>query len=93
MAGRPNRARHRIWDRRRSHHWKDQPGAEEPALRSGPKDAEKRVSEVVTQAKVTADKARKGAVKLSLWLTASMLIGAFAASLAATEGGRLRDRA
>jgi Stress-induced bacterial acidophilic repeat motif len=56
-------------------------------------DAEKRVSEVVTQAKVTADKARKGAVKLSLWLTASMLIGAFAASLAATEGGRLRDSA
>ena len=56
-------------------------------------DAEKRVSEVVTQAKVTADNARKGAVKLSLWLTASMLIGAFAASLAATEGGRLRDRA
>lgn len=56
-------------------------------------DAEKRVSEVVTQAKVTADKARKGGVKLSLWLTASMLIGAFAASLAATEGGRLRDSA
>jgi hypothetical protein len=56
-------------------------------------DAEKRVSEVVTQAKVTADNARKGAMKLSLWLTASMLIGAFAASLAATEGGRLRDRA
>jgi hypothetical protein len=56
-------------------------------------DAEKRVSDVVTQAKVTADNARKGAVKLSLWLTASMLIGAFAASLAATEGGRLRDDA
>jgi fumarate reductase subunit D len=56
-------------------------------------DAEKRVSEVVTQAKVTADNARKGAMKLSLWLTASMLIGAFAASLAATEGGMLRDRA
>jgi hypothetical protein len=56
-------------------------------------DSEKRVSEVITQAKVTADNARKGAMKLSLWLTASMLIGAFAASLAATEGGRLRDRA
>ena len=56
-------------------------------------DAEKRVSEVITQAKVTADNARKGAMKLSLWLTASMLIGAFAASLAATEGGRLRDGA
>ncbi|MGH6848759.1 MAG: hypothetical protein ACREC0_15405 [Methylocella sp.] len=56
-------------------------------------DAEKRVSEVVTEVKVTADNARKGAMKLSLWLTASMLIGAFAASLAATEGGRLRDGA
>jgi hypothetical protein len=56
-------------------------------------DAEKRVSEVVAQAKVTADNARKGAMKLSLWLTASMLIGAFAASLAATEGGILRDGA
>jgi hypothetical protein len=56
-------------------------------------DAEKWVSEVVTQAKVTADNARKGVMKLSLWLTASMLIGAFAASLAATEGGMLRDGA
>ena len=55
--------------------------------------AEKRVSEVVTEAKITADNARKGAMKLSLWLTASMLIGAFAASLAATEGGRIRDGA
>jgi hypothetical protein len=56
-------------------------------------DAERRVSEVITQAKVTADNSRKAAMKLSLWLTASMLIGAFAASLAATEGGMLRDRA
>jgi hypothetical protein len=55
--------------------------------------AEKRVSEVLTEAKITADNARKGAMKLSLWLTASMLIGAFAASLAATEGGRIRDGA
>ena len=55
--------------------------------------AEKRVSEVVTEAKITADNAHKGAMKLSLWLTASMLIGAFAASLAATEGGRIRDGA
>jgi hypothetical protein len=56
-------------------------------------DAEKRVSDVVTQAKVTLDNARKSAMKLSLWLTASMLIGAFAASLAATDGGRIRDGA
>jgi hypothetical protein len=37
------------------------------------------------------DNARKAAAKLSLWLTASLLIGAFAASLAATEGGYVRD--
>jgi hypothetical protein len=28
---------------------------------------------------------------LSMWLTASLLIGAFCASLAATEGGRVRN--
>jgi len=54
-------------------------------------DAEKRVSEVVDQARTAADAARRGAAKLSMWLTASMLIGAFAASLAAIEGGQLRD--
>jgi hypothetical protein len=54
-------------------------------------DAEKRVTEVVDQARAAADSARKAAAKLSLWLTVSMLIGAFAASLAAIEGGQLRD--
>ncbi len=54
-------------------------------------EAEKRVTEVTTQAKVAADEARKAAAKLSLWLAASMLAGAFAASLAATEGGAFRD--
>ena len=54
-------------------------------------DAEKRVSEVIDQTKIAADQARKAAAKLSMWLTASMLIGAFAASLAAIEGGQLRD--
>lgn len=57
-----------------------------------PADAEKRLSDVTTQAKVAADKARKAAARLSLWLAASLLIGAFSASLAATEGGVLRDR-
>jgi len=28
---------------------------------------------------------------LSLWLTAALLFGAFAASLAATQGGKVRD--
>jgi hypothetical protein len=63
------------------------------AARTGlsPADAEKRVNEVVTEAKAAADKARRGAAKLSFWLTAAMLFGAFAASLAAAEGGALRD--
>lgn len=54
-------------------------------------DAEKRVNDVIVQAKADADAARKGAAKLSLWLTAAMLFGAFAAGLAAVEGGSLRD--
>jgi hypothetical protein len=54
-------------------------------------DAEKRVAEVVYQAKAAADEARRAAAKAALWLTAAMLIGAFAASLAAIEGGQLRD--
>jgi hypothetical protein len=54
-------------------------------------DAEKRVNDVITDAKTAADNARKGAARLSLWLTAAMLFGAFAASLAAVEGGSLRD--
>jgi hypothetical protein len=54
-------------------------------------DAEKRVNDVISEAKTAADNARKGAAKLSFWLTAAMLFGAFAASLAAIEGGSLRD--
>jgi hypothetical protein len=54
-------------------------------------EAEKRVSEVISEAKTAADRARKAAAQLSLWLTASLLFGAFAASLAAIEGGQLRD--
>ena len=54
-------------------------------------DAEKRVNDVIVEAKTAADTARKGAAKLSFWLTAAMLFGAFAASLAAVEGGSLRD--
>lgn len=54
-------------------------------------DAEKRVNDVIAEAKTAADNARKGAAKLSFWLTAAMLFGAFAASLAAIEGGSLRD--
>ena len=54
-------------------------------------EAEKRVNDAVTEAKAAADAARKAGMKLSFWLTASLLLGAFAASLAAVEGGQLRD--
>src|SRR3954469_21317473 len=54
-------------------------------------EAEKRVTEVTNQVKSDLDKARKNAAQLALWLTASLIIGAFSASLAATEGGGLRD--
>lgn len=54
-------------------------------------DADKRVNEVVTQIKADTDAARKASAQLAFWLTASLLIGAFCASLAATEGGGLRD--
>ena len=54
-------------------------------------DADKRVNDVVTEAKSDIDAARKAAAQLAFWLTASLLIGAFCASLAATEGGGLRD--
>ena len=56
-------------------------------------DAEKRVDDVVAQAKAAADQARRGAAKLAFWMTAALLFGAFAASLAAVEGGQLRDGA
>jgi hypothetical protein len=63
------------------------------AARTGlsPADADKRVNEVVTQAKSDVDAARKATAQLAFWLTASLLVGAFCSSLAATEGGGLRD--
>jgi hypothetical protein len=54
-------------------------------------DADKRVNDVVTQVKADTDAAGKATAQLAFWLTASLLIGAFCASLAATEGGGLRD--
>jgi len=54
-------------------------------------DAEKRVNDVVTQVKADTDAARRATAQLAFWLVASLLIGAFCASLAATEGGSLRD--
>ncbi len=54
-------------------------------------EAEKRVSDVIAQAKKAADDARKAARSLALWFVASMLAGAVASMLGATEGGLLRD--
>ena len=54
-------------------------------------DAEKRVSDTIAAARADADQARKAAASLSIWLAISMFVGAFSASLAAIEGGQLRD--
>jgi hypothetical protein len=54
-------------------------------------DAEKRVTDVTSQVKADLDSARKAAMQIAMWLTLSLFIGAFSASLAATEGGGLRD--
>ncbi len=55
-------------------------------------DAEKRVTDVTTQVQSTLDQARRVAASISIWTAIAMLIGAFSASLAAIEGGQLRDR-
>jgi hypothetical protein len=54
-------------------------------------DAERRVNEVITEAKTAADATRSATAKLALWLAASMLAGALTAGLAATEAGVFRD--
>jgi hypothetical protein len=54
-------------------------------------DAEKRVNDVITQAKADLDMARKAAMHTAIWLTLSLFIGAFCAALAALEGGGVRD--
>jgi hypothetical protein len=56
-----------------------------------PPEAEKRVNDVIVEAKAAADATRRGAAKLAFWITAALLFGAFAAALAAVEGGQLRD--
>ncbi len=54
-------------------------------------EAEKRVSDVVNQARQAEDDARKATSHLLLWLFLAFLMGAFSASYAATIGGRQRD--
>jgi hypothetical protein len=54
-------------------------------------DAEKRVARAEADARAAAETARRVGMMLSFWLAASLLAGAFAASLAAWEGGAIRD--
>jgi hypothetical protein len=54
-------------------------------------EAEQRVNQTIAQAKEAADRARRAAAKFSLWIAVSLLAGAFSASLAAAEGGKLRN--
>lgn len=54
-------------------------------------EAEKRVSDVINEARQTEDAARKATAHFLLWLFFSLLMGAFCASYAATIGGRQRD--
>lgn len=53
--------------------------------------ATKAAEEIEMKAKETADKARKAAAAFALWAFASLLLGAFICSFAATIGGRSRD--
>jgi len=57
----------------------------------GEADAQRRVTDVINETKQTIDAGRSAAAQFLMWLTASLLLGAFGASLAAIEGGRLRD--
>ena len=63
------------------------------AARTGlaPAEAQRRVAAVETDARAALDQARRIAMQLSFWLVAAMFLGAFAAGLAATEGGAARD--
>jgi hypothetical protein len=67
-------------------------------------DAQRRIDRVIQQAqeaaeraavaaRQAADTARKAGAYFAFWTCLSMLVGAFSASLAATFGGRTRDRA
>lgn len=56
-----------------------------------PIDAQKRVSETLTDARQTEKAARQTASHALLWIFLALLIGAFSASFSATIGGRQRD--
>jgi hypothetical protein len=53
----------------------------------------KAIADAENNARVAAEKARRAAAYGALWMFVALLCGAFVASLCATFGGRLRDRA
>jgi hypothetical protein len=55
-------------------------------------EAEKRVDDTYTQAREAAESARKAVAHSMYWTFLALLIGAFSASVAATIGGKERDR-
>lgn len=63
------------------------------AARSGiaAPEAEKRVTDVFTEAQSAADHVRSSIARFSLWLFVALLCGAFCASYAGTIGGKQRD--
>jgi hypothetical protein len=56
-----------------------------------PAEAQARVATIEAEARLAADTARRVAMQLAFWTVAALFLGALAASLAATEGGALRD--
>jgi len=54
-------------------------------------EADKRVSDVFSNAQQSVEAARKATAHTLLWIFLALLIGAFCASFSATIGGRQRD--
>ncbi|MCD0504245.1 hypothetical protein [Bordetella petrii] len=67
-------------------------GLDETAARQRLEQIQQQVRQAEQQAREAADAARKAAAGFALWAFASLLIGAFVASFAATLGGRARDQ-
>lgn len=71
-------------------------GVDEATARQRLTDVQEQAKQAAEQAELTAreaaETARKAAAGFALWAFASLLVGAFVASLFATIGGRARDR-
>ncbi|CAB3949752.1 hypothetical protein LMG6001_02098 [Achromobacter insolitus] len=67
------------------------PAAAQRRVEQAVQNVKQAADDAKQKAKEAADQARKAAAAFALWGFASMLIGAFVASLAATWGGRRRD--